>query len=51
MVKHPLRCHLRCPGVTIASFKGEREALSKINPTKHSLGTSLDDSVPVGGLH
>jgi hypothetical protein len=50
-VKHPLCRHCRCPGVTIASFKGESEALSEIDTTKHALSTSLDDSVPIGGLH
>jgi hypothetical protein len=49
-VKHPLSCGLRCPGVTIASFKGKRKALSKVDPTKHAFGASLDDSGAIGGL-
>jgi hypothetical protein len=50
MVEHPLGCCFCCPGVTIASFKGERKALSKVDPTKHALGAGLDDSGAIGEL-
>jgi hypothetical protein len=50
MVEHPFGCCFCCPGVTIASFKGERKALSKVDPTKHAFGAGLDDSGAIGGL-
>tara|TARA_B100002049_G_scaffold230674_1_gene207750 strand:+ start:249 stop:443 length:195 start_codon:yes stop_codon:yes gene_type:complete len=50
-IKYPLGCRFCGTGVAIACFKGESEALTEIDPAKHTLGAGLYCSCPVGGFH